>query len=112
MKNTRLATTQSNAIALLAVILGGAPILHAANGLVPGDERRWALDFRTRLEQQGSPRPVEIRLGGDWTWTVSAVRPAEYDVALQLVNVRINGSASSESNHQTGQLQRRLAQIF
>jgi hypothetical protein len=71
----RTATT----VALLSAI----PTLCAAESAL-GIQRRWTLSLRVRLEQPGA-RPAGIDLGGDWTSTVTAVRPGEYDAALELV---------------------------
>src|SRR5258708_8066376 len=92
MNNTNLATVRLNAIAAMAVVLMiGAPVLCAGTRAVPGEQRRWALDFRVRLEQPGGERPIEVDLSGDWASTVTAVRPGEYDVALALANASIRG---------------------
>src|SRR5580700_9869613 len=92
MNNSKLTLT-SNAIAALAlaVTIGGAPLLRAANPAA-GEQRRWTVAFRARLEQAGGARPVEIDLSGDWVSTVSGTRPDEYDVMLQFSNVRLNGT--------------------
>jgi hypothetical protein len=66
----------------------GVPTARAAG--TPGDQRRWTLDFRVRLEPPAGERPVEIALSGDWVSTVIAVRPGEYDAAIQLVDARLN----------------------
>jgi hypothetical protein len=59
--------------------------------LAPGDQRRWTLEFRARLEQPDGARAIEVDLSGEWVSTISAVRPGEYDAALQLAGARITG---------------------
>jgi hypothetical protein len=111
MSRTSLGTAGLSAIVVTLVLTTiGAPVTHAAGAArAPGEQRRWALDFRVRLEQPGGERPVEIRLNGDWVSTISAVRPGELDAALELVNARLKGegirSASAEANEQ---LERRI----
>ena len=56
-----------------------------------GDQTRWALDFRVRLEQPSGP-PVEIHLAGQWISTIAAVRPGDFDAQLQLDDVRFSGA--------------------
>jgi hypothetical protein len=119
MNNTKLATFNNNAIrynaiATMAVVvmLCGEPFLHAATRAVPGEQRRWALDFRTRLEQPGNARPIEIDLSGDWISTVSAVRPGEYDAVLQLANMRIGTAANAVPADQSESVRRRLSRPF
>jgi len=111
MNNTKLTLT-SNVIAALAlaVTIGGAPLLCAANP-TPGEQRRWTVAFSARLEQAGGARPVEIDLAGDWVATVSDVRPAEYDVMLQLANARLSGTGSVPAS-QTEPLRQRLERPF
>jgi hypothetical protein len=115
MSRTSLRTAGLSAIVVTALLTTiGAPVTRAAGAArVPGEQRRWALDFRVRLEQPGGERPVEICLNGDWVSTISAVRPGEFDAALEFVNARLKGdgvrSASAEANEQLG---RRLARPF
>jgi hypothetical protein len=114
MNNTKL-TLQSKAIATvaLAAVIGGAPLRAAApsGNVVPGEQRRWTVAFRARLEQAGGARPVEIDLSGDWVSTVSAVRPDEYDVMLQLANARLSGLDSVPAT-QSEQFRQRLERPF
>jgi hypothetical protein len=85
----------------------------AATGAAPGDQRRWVLDFRMRLEQTGEEPPVEISLSGDWVSTVSTVRPGEYDVALELANARVLGGGISGAQADAAvELGKRLARPF
>jgi hypothetical protein len=112
MKLTRMTTIELNA-AVLAMVIMGAPALHAGSRTVPGEQRRWALDFRMRLEQPGGERPIEIDLRGDWLSTISTVRRDEYVAELQLAGAEISGeglkSAPPEAKEQ---MRRRLARPF
>ncbi len=92
MKNMKLTNITLNATftMVLAVTICGAHLVRAAAPIAPGEQRRWALEFRARLEQ-GAGRPIEFDLSGDWISTVSAVRPDEYDVMLQVANARVSG---------------------
>jgi len=83
MKKTTFAT-------IAAVTIMSAPVLRAR--AVPGDQRRWALDFRVRLDQARGGRPIEMELRGDWLSTIVALRPGEYDAALQLADGRMAGA--------------------
>src|SRR5258708_4049893 len=114
MNTTKLATVRLNAMAAIAVaVMICAPVLCAGARAVPGDQRRWELDFRVRLEQPGGEWPIEVDLSGDWVSTISAVRPGEYDVALELANASIRGdgfkSGPADANEQ---VRRRLARPF
>ena len=94
MNRTKTTTVERMAIAAMAVVVTiSAPVLGAAPRVVPGEQRRWALDFRVRLEQPGGDRPIEIDLRGDWVSTVVAARNDEYDVALELAGASIQGGA-------------------
>jgi hypothetical protein len=116
MNNTKLA----NAMAAIAVVVTiGAPFLCAGTRAVPGEQRRWTLDFHVRLEQPGGERPIEVDLSGDWVSTVCAVRPGEYDVALKLANASIRGGVGKSSDglksvpaDASEQLRQRLARPF
>src|SRR5579871_6307769 len=106
-----------NAAAVLAVVvtISGAPLLRAAAPTpvgepVVGEQRRWTLTFRTQLEQPGG-RPVAVDLSGDWISTVSAVRADEYDVRLQLANVRLGGTVNAPAA-QVEQFRQRLERPF
>ncbi len=113
MNNTKIATFRLSAIAAIAVVMMGAPDLPGGARVVPGEQRRWALDFRVRLEQPGELRPIEIDIRGDWVSTISAVRPGETDVALQLANARIQGDlGTSVPADASNQLQQRLSRLF
>ena len=100
------------AAAAMAAATLGTP-LSAGSGLAPGDQRRWTLDFRARLEQPGGGRPIEVDLTGDWISTISAARSGEYDAALQLAGARITGEGvPSAPDEARQQLERRLARPF
>lgn len=80
---------------------------------VPGDQRKWALKFCTRLEQSGQERPLEVDLTGDWTSAIVAVRQGEYDAALQLTDVHVGRAASGKiSAGALEQTERRLSRRF
>jgi hypothetical protein len=114
MVRTNLKTIAlSVAAAIVAAMLGesGAWAARAIN--VPGEQRRWALHFRVRLEQPGGESPVGIDLSGVWVATVSAVRAGEYDAALQIADLRLSGDGDrNPSADATNQLRRRLARPF
>jgi hypothetical protein len=113
MKLTRMTTIELNAMAVLALVIMGAPALHAAIRAVPGEQRRWALDFRMRLEQPGGERPIEIDLSGDWISTISSVRPGEYVAELQLSGAEMSGEGfKSVPPEAKEQMRRRLARPF
>ena len=113
MNHTRPTTSRRQAVHILAVaVMIGAPFLGAAAHPAPGEQRRWALNFRTRLEQTGSARPVEIALSGDWTSTVSAVRTGEYDAELQLANLRLATPKGPTPADQLQAFERRLQRPF
>ena len=89
MKSTIL---RSFALAVVAAVAAAAtaPVRH------PGDQSRWSLDFRVRLEQHAAP-PVEVHLTGDWVSTIAAARPGEYDAQLQIANIRFTGDATKST---------------
>ena len=113
MKLTRMTTIELNAIAVLAMVIMGAPALHAGARAVPGEQRCWALDFRMRIEQPGGERPIEVDLRGDWISTISSVRPGEYVAELQVAGAEMSGegfkSAPTEAKEQ---MRRRLSRPF
>ena len=87
--------------------------LAAGTGAAPGEQRRWALDFRVRLEQPGNARPIELHLSGEWVSTISAVRAGEYDAALQVAGARVKGdNVGTAPPDAIEQVQRRLSQPF
>lgn len=76
-------------------VVAVATTLVAAAGfseVQPGDQSRWSLDFRARMEQSSS-QPIEIHITGEWISTVAAVRTGEYDAQLQLANIDLKGGA-------------------
>src|SRR5260370_26883459 len=101
-------------LAAAAASLTGAYLARAAKAQkVPGEQRRWTLEFRTGLEQPGQQRPVEVALSGDWTSTIVAVRSGEYDAALELVGVHLAGNAGGNVPPEAlEQTQRRLSRRF
>lgn len=76
---------------ILAVVAVVAATTAAFATPATGDQTRWALDFRVRLEQPSGP-PVEIHLVGQWISTIAAVRPGDFDAQLQLQDVRFTGA--------------------
>jgi hypothetical protein len=114
MNRTKLRTIRLNMIAVIAAVVTiSSPVLHAGAHAVPGEQRRWALDFRIRLEQTGGQRPFKIDLSGDWVSTISAVRPGEYDSELKLENAHVQGNGvQSVTADASEQLKRRLARPF
>ena len=115
MNANKLTLTSKAIVAMaLAVTIGGAPLRAAtplAGNVVPGEQRRWTVAFRARLEQAGGARPVEIDLTGDWISTVSAARPDEYDVMLQLANAGLSGLGSVPAS-QSDAFRQRLERPF
>jgi hypothetical protein len=99
--------------AATAAALLGAPLTRAAAaGLIPGEQRRWALELRVRLNAGGG-QPVEITLSGDWISTVSAVRRGEYDAALQIAGGHLRGHGSANGAPDAiEEVERRLARLF
>jgi hypothetical protein len=77
-----------------------------------GEQSRWSLTFSVRLEQTGGTTPIEIRLSGDWTSTISAVRKSGYDAALQLSNTRVAGQGVSSAADAVAGLEQRLTRTF
>jgi len=79
------------ATALVAAAAGSAAV-GPVQRIQPGDQSRWSLDFRARMEQP-SAQPIEIHMIGGWISTISAVRDGEYDAQLQLGDVQFAGDA-------------------
>ncbi len=92
-------TLRSFGLAVVAALAAAAasPLAAAAAPLMhPGDQSRWSLDFRVRLEQHAAP-PIEVHLMGDWVSTIAAARPGEYDAQLQIADVRFTGDAAKSA---------------
>jgi hypothetical protein len=85
--------TVAAALTTATIALGAAA---AAPEMHPGDQSRWSLDFRVRLEQRAAP-PVEVHLTGDWVSTIAAARPGEYDAQLQIADIRFTGDAAKSA---------------
>jgi hypothetical protein len=97
---------------VLAVVAALAATAVAASAMSPGDQSRWSLDFRVRLEQNSAP-PIDLHLVGDWVSTIVAVRPGEYDAQLQIADVRFTGDAAkSASADALADLRLRLSRPF
>jgi len=115
MNRTSLTTTAWSLIASMAALttIGPSAARAAFTGGAPGGQRRWMLEFRVRLEQPGNQQPIEINLSGDWVSTICAVRPGEYDAALQLVDARLRGESSGSAQAKAAEaVQRRLTRPF
>jgi len=107
MKSTLLRSFGPAVVIALAVTTAGA-----ATKMQPGDQSRWSLDFRVRLEQNAAPS-VEVHLTGDWVSTVSSVRPGEYDAQLQIADLRFTGDpVKSAPAASLENLQQRLVRPF
>lgn len=105
-------TLRSFGFAVVAAL--AAATAFAATPAAPnlGDQSRWSLEFRVRLEQQSAP-PVEVHLTGDWISTLVALRPAEYDTQLQLAEVRFTGDNMKNAPAASlEELQQRLSRPF
>ena len=77
---------------MAALVVGAPGAAAAGTAKIPGEQRKWTVEFRTRLEQSQGP-PVEVGLIGDWTSTIVAVRSGEYDAALELADAHLTGNA-------------------
>ncbi|HYM07626.1 MAG TPA: hypothetical protein VEU11_13795, partial [Terriglobales bacterium] len=79
---------------------------------IAGAQRRWKLDFQTRLEQPAGP-PVEVALTGEWTSTIVAARSGEYDAALELAGVHLTGNVGGNVPPEAvQQTEKRLSRRF
>ena len=113
MNRKKLAMAAAASIAVIVSIAGPRIARAADEDRVAGEQRRWTLQFRTRLEHPGEQRPIEISLSGEWVSTVSAVRPGEYDVALEFAGARLKGEGIPNNSSQAiEQVERRLARTF
>ena len=112
MKCNYALTGMSAATAIAVAALGASMMAAAEPARVPGDQFRWTLDFKIRLEQSGA-KPVNVQLSGDWVSTISAVRPGAYDAELQLAGVRLNGDQTKTAPPAAMEdLRRRLERPF
>jgi hypothetical protein len=95
------------------VVIGASLAGAEGRRTAPGDQHRWTLTFRARLEEPGAEHPIQVDLTGDWVSTISSVRPGEYDVALQLLHPHISGDGIRGAPEDAKQqLERRLARPF
>jgi hypothetical protein len=96
------------------VLIVAAPAGRAATAShTAGDQRTWALDFHVRLEQPGGRQPVEVRIEGDLLLTISAVRPGEYDAAIEIARARVVGDGGPGVQAGAGEeLRRRIERRF
>jgi hypothetical protein len=80
----------------IAIVVAAATMVAAAASQTqPGDQSRWSLDFRARMDQRSAP-PVEVHMAGEWTSTISAVHPGRYVAQLQLAGVHCIGDAAQK----------------
>jgi len=99
---------KSIAIAAAATTMVAA----AAAQTEPGDQSRWSLDFRARMEQRSAP-PIEIHMAGEWTSTISAVHAGSREVQLQLAGVHcIPDAVQKASPSALVDLEKRLSRPF
>jgi hypothetical protein len=110
----RVRTARLCVVALLATaMMKLTPMRAATTASVLGEQRKWFLEFRTRIEQPGQSRPLEVALTGNWTVTVVAARTGEYDVALELTGAHLSGNAGGSVPRETiEQAQQKLARRF
>jgi hypothetical protein len=105
-------------IAVLAAAIFAAGVLTSEGQAnrpaprAPGEQSRWSLTFSVRLEQTEGKAPIEIRLSGDWTSTITAVRKNDYDAALQLSNAKVAGQGASSAPGAVAGLEQRLMRTF
>lgn len=99
---------KSFAVAVATILVAAA----AASQVQPGDQSRWSLDFRARMEQN-SARPIEIHMMGDWTSTITDTHAGEFDAQLQLADVHFTGDAARNAPAASlTDLQSRLSRPF
>ena len=95
-------------VAIATTLLASAAIAQ----LQPGDQSRWSLDFRARMEQ-GSAKPIEVHLNGDYLSTITAVRAGESDAQIELAGLHFTGEPTdSASPAALKDLQSRLSRPF
>jgi hypothetical protein len=113
MKRKALKTVRMIATLLAILAIGKSPTSALRGDSVAGEQRRWMLDFRVRLEQSGQDHPVEIALEGEWISTITAVRAGAYDMALEIADVHLAGNpAANASREAVEQMRRRLSRRF
>lgn len=96
----------------IAIAAAATTMVAAAAQTEPGDQSRWSLDFRARMEQRSAP-PIEIHMAGEWTSTISAVHAGKYDAQLQLAGVHcIPDVAQKASASALADLEKRLSRPF
>jgi hypothetical protein len=101
-----------NVIASFAFAVATSMVAAASSPVQPGDQSRWSLDFRARMDQP-STQPIEVHFTGGWTSTISAVHAGEFDAQLQLANVQFAGDAVKGASPATiANLQSRLSRPF
>jgi hypothetical protein len=95
-----------------ALAAATAAFATAPSAMNLGDQSRWSLDLRVRLEQKSAPS-VEVHLTGDWISTLVALRQGEYDTQLQLADVRFTGDDTKNAAPASlEELQLRLSRPF
>jgi hypothetical protein len=114
MTMAKIRTAGLSLAALIAAMTISAPPGFAAGaGQTVGEQRRWTLDFRVRLEQPGGQAPVEVDLGGELVSTVSSVRTSEYDAAIEVAGARVTGRGVTDAPAGAQEeLRRRLGRRF
>src|SRR6202158_518001 len=113
MNRTKVKIGVLGVVAIMVAMVGesGASAERGVN--VPGEQRRWAINFKVRLEQVGRESPVGVELTGDWVTTVSAVRAGEYDAELQIADLHLSGEGNKNAPPDaSNELRRRLARPF
>ena len=109
--------TGTKAIATLAVVAAALAVTTAAFAAPPqkltlGDQSRWPLDFRVRLEQSSSHN-VEIHARGELRSTIVGIRRGEYDVQLQIADLQFTGDpVKNVSPGAIAELRSRLSRRF
>ncbi|UWZ86809.1 HEAT repeat domain-containing protein [Occallatibacter riparius] len=99
---------RSIAIAAATTIMVAA----AAPQAGPGDQSRWSLEFRVRMEQSSTP-PIDVHIAGEWISTISAVYPGRYEAQLRLDNVHCIGDAVQKAPAAAvAELEARLSRPF
>jgi hypothetical protein len=106
VRSFKLAVAAALAAAAATLSTAATPLFQA------GDQSRWSLDFRVRLEQSLA-KPVEIHLSGEWSSTVVATRTGEFDAQLQIGDISFKGDAVDKvSAPALDDLRKRLSRPF